>query len=376
MNNILILGGMGFIGSNLALNLLKEGFDITVMDNLSEQIHGRSPLKMSYSYNLIKDKVKFIRGSILDVAKMKSAIRGQDAIIHLAAETGTGQSMYQIKNYSEVNILGTSILLDVLGNYDHKVKKVVVASSRAIYGEGKYITKNGYIVYPEGRNVEDMEKKYFDPIFESEQIKSILTDEDSKIHPNSVYGITKQVQEQLIMKVCPALGIAASSLRYQNVYGPGQSLNNPYTGIISIFSNLILQKKELNIFEDGKESRDFVYINDIVNATSLVLKMEEANNKIYNVGSGVYTTVLEIAEILHEVFLLKPMFKISGNFRIGDIRHNAADISKIQNELNFIPQYSIKEGLKLFGDWVKTQSIVDNNYENSISELVKRGLLK
>ena len=278
MEKILITGGAGFIGSNLALALLEKGHQVTVLDNLSEQIHGKNPEETSPLYLSIKDKVQFIKGTVACRETLREAIADNTVIVHLAAETGTGQSMYEIQHYTDVNIGATALLLDILTNEKHSVKKVVVASSRAIYGEGKYYnkTKNTF-VYPLQRTDEDMQKGDFevkDTQNHSDKLELVATTEDSIIHPTSVYGITKQVQEQLVMTVCPTIGIAGVAFRYQNVYGPGQSLKNPYTGILSIFSTQIKNGNGINIFEDGKETRDFVFISDVVDATVLGIEKE------------------------------------------------------------------------------------------------------
>ena len=215
---ILITGGAGFIGSNLALKLIEKGYEITVLDNLSEQIHGSDPKASSPLFNAIKDKVHFIHGSVTKIGDWKRAIKDQDAIVHYAAETGTGQSMYEVQKYTEVNIQGTAIMLDLLVNTTNKVKKVIVASSRSIYGEGKYQSKELGFVYPEHRNGGDMDKKYFEVKYPgTTALELVATDEESKIHPSSVYGITKQNQEQMVMTVCPTVGIAPVAFRYQNV---------------------------------------------------------------------------------------------------------------------------------------------------------------
>jgi dTDP-L-rhamnose 4-epimerase len=203
-----------------------------------------------------------------------------------------------------------------------------------------------------------------------------VPDEESKIHPSSVYGITKQNQEQLIMTVCPTLGIAPVALRYQNVYGPGQSLKNPYTGILSIFSTQIKNGNGINIFEDGKETRDFVYIDDIVDATILGIEKEEANYEVFNVGTGVPIDVITVANSLIENYGIKVPVNISGNYRLGDIRHNYADLSKIKEKLGFEPKFSFKQGLKQFTDWVDEQEIQQDNYTKSIDELKAKGLFK
>lgn len=374
---ILITGGAGFIGSKLALELVKKRHKITVLDNLSPQIHGESPYETSPLYQSIKDKVIFLRGTVTSREDWSKAITGQDIIVHFAAETGTGQSMYCIEKYTNVNIQSTAIMLDILANEEHKIKKVVIASSRSIYGEGKYIDSELGVVYPSHRNEEDMLAGNFEVTYKGiSNLELVATDEESKVHPSSVYGITKQNQEQMVMTVCPTLGIAAVAFRYQNVYGPGQSLLNPYTGILSIFSTQIRNGNGIQIFEDGKETRDFVFIDDVVRATILGIEKEDANNEIFNVGTGVATDVLTVAKTLIEAFSIDVSIKITGKFRLGDIRHNYADISKIKDLLGFKPQTFFKEGIQKFTKWVLSQEIREDNLEASLVQMKKKGLLK
>lgn len=376
MSKILITGGAGFIGSNLSLALINRGHEVVVLDNLSPQIHGEIP-EHSVLLNSIIDKVKFIRGSITDVALLKQALLGVDVVVHFAAETGTGQSMYEIQRYVDVNIGGTAKLLDVLVNQSHQVKKVVIASSRSIYGEGKYNSQKYGIVFPVHRNDNDLQQGKFEVSYmDDNDLKLLATSEDSKIHPSSVYGITKQNQEQMIMTVCPTIGIAPVAFRYQNVYGPGQSLSNPYTGILSIFSTQIRNNKSINIFEDGHESRDFVFIDDVVNATVLGIEQDEANGQIFNVGSGVATSVLKVAQTLIAKLGIDVDLNITGNYRLGDIRHNFADLTHIKNKLGFEPKHNFDTGISAFTNWVTQQEIKTSNYERSINEMKARGLYK
>jgi len=378
MKNILITGGAGFIGSNIALKLIQKVQKVTVLDNLSPQIHGVNPEVTSPLYKSIINKVNFINGSVTSREDWLKAIDGQDAIIHLAAETGTGQSMYEIQKYIDVNIGGTATMLDILANKPHQIKKIVVAASRAIYGEGKYKCSDHGIVYPTERLDEDMAKGDFQckcPIC-NKDVEILSTTEDSKIHPTSVYGITKQNQEQLVLTVCKSLGIAAVGYRYQNVYGPGQSLSNPYTGILSIFSTRIKNGNSINIFEDGKETRDFVFIDDVADATILGLEKSEANDQVYNVGTGVATDVITVADTLSKFYGRETPIQISGNYRLGDIRHNFADITKIKSELGFEPKWSFDKGIEAFTNWVNQQDIPEDKYESSIEEMKKKGLYK
>ena len=376
--NILITGGAGFIGSNLALKLVAEGNTVTVLDNLSPQIHGANAEEESVLFNTIKNKVTFIHGCVTNRQSWLTAIANNEVIVHLAAETGTGQSMYLIKKYTDINIAGTALMLDILANEKHGVKKVVIASSRAIYGEGQYLSKTMGNVYPLARSSKNLLAGNFEVTYQNlnETLQLVPTTEDAKIHPSSVYGITKQNQEQMVMTVCPTIGIAGVALRYQNVYGPGQSLSNPYTGILSIFSTQIKNNLPINIFEDGEESRDFVFISDVVEATYLAIIKHEANNQIFNVGSGVATTVNTVANTLVNHYKINVPITITGNFRLGDIRHNFADINKIKLALNFIPTVNFNDGTKQFCNWVNGQKIEVSKYEWSLQELKAKGLMQ
>ena len=375
MKNILITGGSGFIGSRLCEKLFDQGNNVTVLDNLSEQIHGNGE---SFLFNKIKDKCTFIKGDVRDKNDWAHAIKNQEIIIHLAAETGTGQSMYEVEKYTNVNVIGTSHMLEILANSNHNVKKIIVASSRSIYGEGKYNCKTHGVQYPSKRKEEDMKKGEFNPKCSmcNSSLNVLPTDEQSKIHPSSIYGINKQQQEQMVMLMGESLSIAPVAFRYQNVYGPGQSLSNPYTGILSIFSTRILNGNDLDIYEDGEETRDFVYIEDAVDATILGIEKEEANGNIFNVGSGVSTRVLDVANTLKRLYNSEINITISGKFRLGDIRHNFADLSKLKDILGFTPKYNFERGITEFVNWVKTQEVMEDKYEESIQQLKNKGLIK
>lgn len=372
--HILITGGAGFIGSNLSLKLIEKGYNVTVLDNLSPQIHSEnSPL-----YHSIKNKVNFIHGTVLSYDDWKKALENIDVVVHLAAETGTGQSMYEIEKYTDVNIKGTSIFLDILANETHSIKKIVVASSRAIYGEGKYTCKEHGIVYPIARLDHDMAFGNFGvqcPYCKHE-VTLQPTDEESKIHPTSIYGITKHVQEQMFMLMGQSLGIPSVAFRYQNVYGAGQSLSNPYTGILSIFSTRIKNGNDIAIFEDGLESRDFVYVDDVVDATILGIEKDEANGEVFNVGLGQAIDVLTVAKTLINAYKSDSKITVTGNYRLGDIRHNYADLTKIEQKLGFKPKVSFEEGIQKFTAWVENQEVMEDHYEKSIVEMKEKGLYK
>ena len=375
---VLITGGAGFIGSNVALRLIEKGYDVTVLDNLLEQIHGADPENTSPLYRNIREKVRFIRGDVTDRDALVEGLIDADYVIHLAAETGTGQSMYEIKRYVDVNIGGTALLLDLLTNTKNQVKRVIVAESRAIYGEGKYHCPQCGDVYPLERKDEDMAHGDFECHCPKcgGRVQLVATTEDSAIHPSSVYGIGKQVQGQLVHLICKNIGIESVSFRYQNVYGPGQSLTNPYTGILSIFSNRIKSHKGINIFEDGKESRDFVYIDNVVDATISGLETPEANGHVFNIGTGISTDVLTVAQTLCHYYGIDVPLTVSGNYRLGDIRHNYADITLARQILNYNPTISFDEGIRRFVEWVNHQDLQTDNYEASLEEMKQKGLFK
>ena len=376
MKKVLITGGAGFIGSNIARQLLKDDFEITILDNFLTQIHGD---KKELPADL-QDKVKLIVGDVADKNVLYSALKGQNGLIHLAAETGTGQSMYKIEHYSNVNIQATASLCDYLINEDHEIKNIIVASSRSIYGEGKYISEEFGEVYPGSRVAvnKDTGFEVSCPKSNKQNLKLAPTDEESKIHPSSFYGITKQVQEQMIIMTAKLIGIKGFALRYQNVYGPGQSLKNPYTGILSIFSRLALKNADINIFEDGLESRDFVYIDDVVSATIKCLKHDKTEQQIMNVGSGVPVDVITVAEEIVSYLKSDSKISISGAYREGDIRHNYADLKLASETIGFEPSWSFKEGLHSFLKWVLAQDDIPtsiNDYKKSLEELKEKGLL-
>jgi dTDP-L-rhamnose 4-epimerase len=374
---VLRKGGSGFNGSNLALKLIEKGYCVVLLDNLSSQIHGNNP-DDSYTYNLIKNKCKLIVGDVTNSSDWKKALKDIDIVVHLAAETGTGQSMYQIEKYVDVNISGTAKMMETIKTEQCKVKKIIIASSRAVYGEGKYLCMKHGIIYPSSRNNLDMSNKDFEvkcPIC-NQNVEMLPTDEDSKLHPTSVYGYTKKAQEELCMIIGKTLKIPIIAFRFQNVYGPGQSLKNPYTGILSIFSTRIKNNNDLNIFEDGLETRDFVYIDDVTNAIILGIESENANFESFNVGSNEKVDVLTVANILKHLYDSKINISISGNYRLGDIRHNFADLSKIKLFLGYEPEVNFNLGISKLVAWVEQQSIEIDTYDTSIDELKKKGLYK
>jgi dTDP-L-rhamnose 4-epimerase len=377
--HILITGGAGFIGRHLAHRMLTEGFEVTIYDIFSPQIHGGASPQVVLGE--LWRACRVIQGDVRDRDALGKALADQTVVVHLAAETGTGQSMYEVERYVDVNSRGTAVLLDLVANGVKGIERMVVASSRAVYGEGRYECPEHGIVYPRPRKKTDMDRGDFAvkcPICDAPS-SELATDESSKLHPTSIYGITKLNQEQMVLVESEALGIPGVALRYQNVYGPGQSLNNPYTGILSIFSRLLQAGNEINIFEDGMESRDFVYIDDVVEATFRAIQGGETATGAFNVGTGTKTTVHQVALTLKEIYGSSSPLRVSGNYRLGDIRHNFAELNHVQARLDFVPRVSFAEGIRAFSKWVLSQAQGATGglaYERSIQELRARGLMK
>lgn len=379
---VLITGGLGFIGMELARTLVRRGMTVRLLDNLSPQIHGVKP-HADLGGVLDKHHAEVMLGDVCQRGDWVRALRDVAAVVHLAAETGTGQSMYRIGDYTNTNVLGTGWLLDVLANDRHDVRKLVLASSRSVYGEGAYRCVRCGLVYPPMRSLPSLLANQWEPSCPlcSGAIDPVATPETCATSPASVYAATKLAQEDLLRVVGNALGIPFLIFRLQNVYGEGQSLNNPYTGILSIFSNRIRQGKEIVLFEDGQESRDFVHVSDVAEAMALGLESDNGDGLTMNVGSGVQVTVEAIARGLMSQFRGSSVpVMVSGQYRLGDIRHNYADITAIRRLLAFVPKVSLEEGVARFVGWVKAQRVVQNGAEDGLDrankELIERGLMK
>lgn len=375
---VLITGGAGFIGSTLAGQLTAKGHEIVVLDNLSAQIHGNLPVKYPESL----DKVHFIRGDVSQLEDWLRALEGVECVVHLAAETGTAQSMYQIAHYNKANTQGTALLFEALTRSKGMVRRVILGSSRSVYGEGAYTcscsSSRNQLVYPHPRSVEDLEAHRWEPRCPccGETASVAATPEDGKIRPASIYAATKYAQEELVRIGCEALELSAVILRFQNVYGEGQSLNNPYTGILSIFSTRIRRTLSLPIFEDGLESRDFVHVSDVATALELALTAEVPSGSIYNVGAGRPTSVMDLASLLVQKFNGTVPPHVTGEFRVGDIRHCYADTTRIKQDLGFIPKVSMEEGLSRFAAWVSAQALPEDGLERANRELRERKLMR
>jgi len=373
---VLITGGAGFIGSHLVDKLVdKKSYEVSVLDILEEQVHGKIVVPPDY----LNKKAKFIRGSVTNHKILEDLIEDSDIVIHLAAMVGVGQSMYQIEKYVEHNILGLANLFDVLVNHEHNVKKVLIASSNTVYGEGKYECNACGAVFPDLRSLDQLKNKDWElhcPICGS-KVNPLLTDEISPYNSSSIYAFSKQAQENIGLMIGKTYGINTSILRFFLVYGPRQALSNPYTGVCTIFSTRALYGKPPIIFEDGMQSRDFVSVNDVCQALILAMEQNIANGEIFNVGTGVPITIKEVAEIISKKInpKLNPIY--NQQFRIGDIRHCVADISKIKNKLGFSPTITFKEGIDDLIEWIKIQKEdIQETSHKAMLELKEKGLLK
>jgi dTDP-L-rhamnose 4-epimerase len=347
-----------------------------LFDNLSPQTHGAVPW-IAADGLVGHPRVEVYRGDVRQPADWERVLPEVRYVVHMAAETGTAQSMCEITRYTEANVGGTAALLNYLANREHKIAKIVLGSSRSVYGEGAYRCANCGLVYPPMRGEESLGSGQWDPLCPScqDSIESVATPEDGKLAPASIYAATKLAQEDLVRIASRALGIPAVILRMQNVYGEGQSLKNPYTGILSIFSNQLRLAKTLNLYEDGQESRDFVHVSDVARAVALALSAEAADGCTLNVGSGCATTIAEVASLLSDRFGSKAERAISGQYRLGDIRHALADLTSIQARLGFEPLISLDEGLNRFVRWVKTQPVEPDRLAGATQELLERGLI-
>lgn len=368
--NILVTGGAGFIGSHLVDGLIERGYKVRVLDNLCKQIHPTGQLPQYFN-----KKAEFIEGDVTNREDWLKALRDIDAIYHLAAAVGVGQSMYEIEHYVKVNSLGTALLLDILSNSPHQVKKIIIAASMSSYGEGTYKCSKCGKVRPPLRSEKQLEKKDFKIYCPNckRSVSPVPTNEEVKQNSNSIYAIGKKEQEEMILTVGRAYGIPSVSLRYFNVFGPRQSLSNPYNGVVAIFMSRIKNNKQPIINEDGLQTRDFVHIGDVTKANILALERPHANYQAFNVGSGKPITIKKVAEILAKLYKSKVKPQITGRVRKLDVRHCYADITKITKLLGWKPKVEFEAGLKEVIAWSKKEEAVDK-VDYALKELEKRGL--
>ncbi len=362
----LITGGAGFIGTYVATALLAAGHKVRILDSLIEQVHPPGAPR-----NPVLDHVEFIRGDVRDPAAVEQALRGADRLVHLAAEVGVGQSMYAIDRYVSVNDHGTAVLLQAL--IKQRVERVVVASSMSIYGEGRYVTPSGTVVDDAVRRPADTGWNPVGP--GGEVLTPVATPEGKPPSLASVYAISKFVQERLTLNVAPAYGMQAVALRLFNVYGAGQALSNPYTGVLAIFASRLLNGQRPMVFEDGAQRRDFVHVEDVARAFLLALDEPAADGGVFNIGSGQSVSVAEVATSFAAAMGrtdLQP--DITGQARTGDIRNCFADIDLARQVLGFHPRRSFEDSFDEMADWVSRQTAIDRVAE-ARRELETHGLV-
>jgi dTDP-L-rhamnose 4-epimerase len=369
--NILVTGGAGFIGSFLTDELVRQGHKVTIYDNLEEQVHhGTVP-------TYINPEAQFIKADICDANTLDKALKNIDIVFHEAAMVGVGQSMYQIEKYTKVNTYGTAVLLDLIVNKhkDH-IQKMIVAASMSEYGEGLYACKKCGNMKPDLRDEADLEKHDWE--LKCPTCGGLLmpkpTPESVELQCNSIYALNKKDQEDMFVMTGKAFGIPAVALRYFNTYGPRQSLSNPYTGVAAIFMSRIKAGNNPVIYEDSKQSRDFVSVHDIVEANIEVMKNPKADYNVYNVGSGNPITIGDLGNLIIDIFGGKQKLDISNKFRKGDIRHCFADINKISTELGWKPKTDMRKGLKELIAWAEKEESKDT-FEDAQKILQAKGIV-
>ncbi len=371
MSHILLTGGAGFIGSHTADALLARGHRVRILDNLDPQIHGLSGTFPQY----LDPAIECIRADVCDTEAVSLALDGIDAVYHFAAQTGVGQSMYDLRSYTEVNCTGTAALLEAIVKSKRKLQRLVLASSRAVYGEGTHRCATHDLVYPPVRSREQLEAGDFRvhcPLC-GKPAQAVCTLENRPLLPVSVYGWTKQQQENLCKYASDTFGTRVIMLRYFNVYGSRQSLSNPYTGVVSIFYSRILSGKPIYLYEQGLPLRDFVHISDVVQANLLALETDCAPGSSFNIGTSEMHTIADIANTLGEACGRTPNIEVTSEFRVGDIFSGIADISRAAVTLGYRPQISLTQGMSEFVSWAAHQESVDL-YAKTVQELQSHGL--
>ena len=370
--NVLVTGGAGFIGSHLVDALVEHGHRVRVLDALVSQVHGENA-QPAY----LNPDAEFIQGDVCDRALVDKALDGIEVVFHEAAEVGVGQSMYEIERYVRANDLGTAVILEAILARRPQIKKLVVASSMSIYGEGAYKCEDCGPSAPQLRPAEQLLSRDWEVKCPKcgKQLSPAGTTEEKPLFPTSVYAVTKQDQEQFCLAVGRSYGIPAVALRYFNVYGTRQALSNPYTGVCAIFSARLLNKNRPLVFEDGEQTRDFVHVSDIVRANLLALETDRADYQAINIGTGRATSIREVSRLLADGLGLDLEPEIVGKYREGDIRHCVADISKARSLLRYEPQISLERGIPELLSWVRAQAAQDQ-VATATAELESRQLVR
>jgi dTDP-L-rhamnose 4-epimerase len=369
VTRILITGGAGFIGSHLAEQLLASGYSVRILDNLSSQVHPSG----SWPDYLTADAER-IRGDVRDANTVARALQGVEAVVHLAARVGVGQSMYEMTSYTDVNDVGTAVLIEALAR--NPIRRLVCASSMSIYGEGLARNAHNQLVNPEERNAEQLRRGEWElrgP--EGETLEPLPTPEGKQPSLSSIYALNKYCQERLSLIAGRAYGVPTIAYRFFNVYGPNQALSNPYTGVLAIFAARLLNGRPPLGYEDGKQRRDFVHVKDVARACRMAIEADKDVIGVFNIGSGESRSILSVARDLAAVMGQPEITAhVLGKFRAGDIRHCFADISKAKTELGFAPEVDFADGLSELAEWLAGQ-VADDGIERATAELEQRGLV-
>lgn len=374
--HVLVTGGAGFIGSHLVDLLLARGFDVTVLDCLLEQVHGDAERDADGWPVYLNPAARRIKGNILDDGVFESALTGITHLAHLAASVGVGQSMTNIVDYTRNNTMAAAIMLEVLSRSEHTVKRMAVASSMSIYGEGQYVdAKTGRPVMPEMRDHSQLEAHRWELSRDGAELRPVPTSEDKLLQPASIYAVNKRDHEEMFLAVGRALRIPTIALRLFNAYGSRQALSNPYTGVAAIFISRLLNDQPPIIFEDGEQRRDFVHVLDVANAFASVLESDLTVWETCNVGSGQARTVNEIAMTLARLLRKNIAPTILNQYRVGDIRHCFADTSKLERLFGIKPQQDFEAGMAQLIEWVETVSRPRDRSQQSLAELTRSRLV-
>lgn len=372
--NVLITGGAGFIGSHFGDLLLANGYTVTAYDNLDQQVHGDNASRPEY----LNKEIELIVGDVRDASAFSKALEGKDILVHFAAAVGVGQSMYEITRYTSINTMGAAVVLEEVIKHKDHLKKMLVASSMSIYGEGLYRCSNCGEITPKLRKTEQLAKRNWNmlcPVCNS-PCTPAPTPESKPLYPTSIYAVNKRDHEEMFLAIGDAYNIPTTAMRFFNVYGDRQALSNPYTGVGAIFASRLLNKKPPVVFEDGGQSRDFIHVRDIAKGCLLALESNNSNREVFNLGTGRKLSIMDVGKAIAKE-LKQPIdnFIINNQYRAGDIRHCYADITKAQELLGFKASTVFESGVSELCNWVASQTATDM-VDKATDELQKRGLTR
>jgi dTDP-L-rhamnose 4-epimerase len=374
--HFLVTGGAGFIGSHLVDLLLAQGYDVSVLDSLLEQVHGDAERDADGWPVYLDRRARRIKGDAGDAAMFEASLRGVTHLVHMAASVGVGQSMTNVVDYTQNNVMTAATMLEVLSRRPHTVERMAVASSMSIYGEGGYrLPSTGDLVAPPPRTHAQLAAHDWELSFDGEKLEPVATTERKLLQPTSIYAINKRDHEEMFLAVGMALGIPTIALRLFNAYGSRQALSNPYTGVAAIFISRLLNDQSPLVFEDGRQRRDFVHVQDVANAFLTVLESDTAIWDVFNVGSGSPITIAEMATVLAKMLEKDIAPEFLDRYRVGDVRHCFADISKIEATFGFKPQRSFDAGMRELVSWVAAAKKPLDRSQVSLAELERQKLL-